>query len=344
MKKISFTNQVGKELARFLKQSSYSQLAVLVDEHTFKNCYPLIKKKLPVHHVIKIKSGEKNKNLSTCTQVWKKLTELEFDRHALLINLGGGVIGDLGGFCAATFKRGISFIHIPTTLLAQVDASVGGKLGIDFLDYKNHIGLFREPINTIVDPVFLNTLSVRELKSGFAEVVKHCLIADKNRWKKLSHLSFTQINWEEWIKHSIRIKKHIVMLDPHEKNKRKLLNFGHTVGHALEGFFLRKGKKIRHGEAIAAGMIIESYLSFKYNGLSQYEYDQITLYIRSIWKLITYDDRDINSLINWMSQDKKNKNGVLQLTLLNGIGKAVTNVEITEEQMKAALRYYQQIY
>ncbi|MFY8036307.1 MAG: iron-containing alcohol dehydrogenase, partial [Cyclobacteriaceae bacterium] len=161
----------------FLKDVTFTQLAVLVDENTQKYCYPLIQSALPPHHVIEVKASEECKNLITCTHIWQQLTDLQFDRHALVLVLGGGVLGDMGGFCAATYKRGINFILMPTTLLAQVDASVGGKLGIDFANFKNHIGVFQQPVATLISPQFLSTLPQRELRSGFAEIVKHCLIA-----------------------------------------------------------------------------------------------------------------------------------------------------------------------
>ena len=190
-----------------------------------------------------------------------KLTENQFDRNSLLINLGGGVIGDMGGFCASTYKRGIDFIQIPTTLLAMVDASVGGKLGVDFGELKNQIGLFKNPKTVIVNPDFLDTLEKTQLKSGFAEVVKHALIADKNLWNKLSSTPFENLVWEEIIAISVQIKNKIVREDPWENGERKKLNFGHTFGHAIESYYLEKGTPILHGEAVFMGIILETDLS-----------------------------------------------------------------------------------
>ncbi|MEM8969941.1 MAG: 3-dehydroquinate synthase family protein, partial [Bacteroidota bacterium] len=236
---VTITKNIAGTLADLLSKSSFSQVAVLVDENTRQHCLPLIQEVLPPEYtLVEIKSGELNKNLDTCAHIWAQLTEQHFDRKALLINLGGGVIGDMGGFCAATYKRGISFVNIPATLLAQVDASVGGKLGIDFRGFKNHIGLFQEPQQVLIDAAFLRTLPEQELRSGFAEVIKHALIHDSVYWNKLRGASLAQQPWTEHIRHSVQVKSWVVDQDFREGGLRKILNFGHTVGHAVESHFL----------------------------------------------------------------------------------------------------------
>ena len=237
----------GNSLSKF-DISTYSKVAILVDENTKRDCLfklPQIENAL----IIEIKSGEEYKNISTCNFIWEQLTINNFDRNALLINLGGGVIGDIGGFCAATYKRGLKFIHIPTTLLSMVDASVGGKVGIDFKGFKNQIGIFNNPNAVLIYPKFLETLDENELKSGFAEVVKHALILDDSLWLKLKNTPFTDLDWEYIIYTSVQIKNKIVLADPFEKGERKKLNFGHTFGHAIESYYLEKGTPISHGEA-----------------------------------------------------------------------------------------------
>jgi len=243
---------IGKSLPQFLSQKDYSKIAIIVDENTKEHCYPIIANLVSETILIEIKSGEENKNLATCTYIWQELTDAAFDRHSLVINLGGGVIGDMGGFCAATYKRGIDFIQIPTTLLAQVDASVGGKLGIDFNGYKNHIGAFAQPEVVLIDTVFFKTLPHLELRSGFAEIIKHCLIRDASMWDVIRKRDFDQQDLQSLVAHSVAIKKEIVAEDPTEKGLRKILNFGHTLGHAVETHFLEKeGKRLLHGEPLS---------------------------------------------------------------------------------------------
>jgi 3-dehydroquinate synthase len=325
------------------------QIAVLVDTNTCKFCYPKLKKLLPSHKLICIEAGEKHKNLSTCDYIWQQLTDFQFDRKALIINLGGGVIGDMGGFCAATYKRGIDFIQIPTTLLSQVDASVGGKLGVDFQGYKNHIGVFALPKAVIVDTNFLTTLSLRELKSGFAEVLKHCLIADKVMWKKLYDIVYAvdfqefrenSFEWNEIVAHSIDIKNKITTLDPEEKGLRKILNFGHTIGHAIESFYLQTEnaeKILLHGESIALGMIAESYLSYQRNLITQTEFEQIKNLLCKVYSSSQIDKNDISNIAIWALQDKKNENGQIQTCLLSGIGNCLYQQVITIREIEESL-------
>jgi len=329
----------SKALSEFLAKSFYSSICVLVDEHTEVYCYPLIEKSLPLHKIIRVQSGEEKKDISTCSLIWQQFTDLTVDRHGLLIILGGGVLGDMGGFCAATYKRGIDFVLMPTTLLSQVDASVGGKLGIDFQHYKNHIGLFQEPVSTLICTNFLKTLPERELRSGFAEVIKHCLISDKAMWDKIRINSIANQDWQTLVRHSVAFKWSVVKEDPKEKGLRKILNFGHTVGHAIEGYFLGNGNRIFHGEAIAVGMICESYLAHKKNLINKEELDQITKYIVQIFGKIEIPQLR-EPILKGMLQDKKNKGNKILMALTNGVGKAVWDIEISEEEIQSSLTYY----
>ena len=313
IKAIDYSIWIGKNSFSKLDISNYSQVAILVDENTKRDCLsklPQIENAL----IIEIKSGEEYKNISTCSFIWEQLTINNFDRNALLINLGGGVIGDIGGFCAATYKRGLEFIHIPTTLLAMVDASVGGKLGIDFKGFKNQIGLFNNPKAVFISSEFLETLEESELKSGFAEVVKHALISDNSLWVKIKNTPFTDLDWEDITDTSVQIKNKIVLADPFEKGERKKLNFGHTFGHAIESYYLEKRTPISHGEAVFMGMILEAEIS----DLSETNKNEIKNYILSNFALPYTPNKTY--LHKFLLNDKKNQNEKINFTLLNGIG------------------------
>lgn len=325
-------------LTSFFKQSAHSQVVLLLDTNTEKFCYPLIKHHLPPHRNLVVEAGEEHKTLSTCTQVWSKLTEFQCDRHSLLVILGGGVLGDLGGFCAATFKRGIGFVLIPTTLLAQVDASVGGKLGIDFEHYKNHIGVFQEPLSTLISPAFLSSLPARELRSGFAEVIKHCLISDRAQWEALRQQEFPNLDWPDLIRHSVEFKAGVITRDPREQGERKILNFGHTVGHAIESLSLTTRQRLFHGEAIAAGMIVEANLAKTKGLLSETDFRQIQGYLQKLYGRIELPASE--RIIALMRQDKKNKGKAILMALPKDVGRAVWDVEISEVEIQEALAGY----
>lgn len=332
---------IAETLSQYLSDKNYSKVMILVDQNTKKHCYESVKPLLPAHKVIQIKAGEENKNLETCSYIWEQMTENELDRHSLLVNLGGGVIGDMGGFCAATYKRGIDFIQIPTTLLSQVDASVGGKLGIDFQGFKNHLGVFTLPNAVLIDKEFLKSLPERELRSGFAEIIKHCLIQDAVKWREIRILDLDQQNLGDLIQHSVEIKKKVVAADPTEKGLRKILNFGHTLGHAIETFFLDKGKKrLLHGEAIAAGMISEAYIGFQKGMLSEDEMAQIEEFIYAVYGSVNIDPNDFEAIIKLTLQDKKNKGKLVRASILKGIGDCAYDISLSKTDMKKALAYY----
>jgi len=333
---------ISSSLSAFLQQNSYSRVVVVVDEKTNKFCFPKIHDILPSNAVkIQIKSGENNKNLQTCTKIWEAMTNAKLDRHALMINLGGGVIGDMGGFCASTYKRGIDFIQIPTTLLSQVDASVGGKLGIDFNGFKNHIGVFQLPKTVLVDPSFTNTLPEAEKRSGFAEIIKHCLIRDAKMWDVIRKMDWFENNFAELIQHSIEIKQKIVEEDPKEKGLRKILNFGHTLGHAIETFLLDKGKrKILHGEAVAVGMITEAFLAEKRGLISPQELEDIEIYLFETYGKVHISTNEIEEIVTLTLQDKKNKGKEVLFSLLTGIGDCGYDIPVSKKEMLEALAFY----
>jgi len=330
VKKIISSNYsiwIGNKSLAKLDVASYSNIAVLVDENTKSKCLNKTEEIFDNALIIEIRSGEQNKTLATCNSIWKKLTKHKFDRNSILITLGGGVICDMGGFCASTYKRGIDFIHIPTTLLAMVDASIGGKLGVDFNNLKNQIGLFKNPKSVIINPDFLETLSEKELRSGFAEVVKHALISDKNLWKEIIESSFEKLNWEEIISRTIELKNDILLADPNEKNIRKKLNFGHTFGHAIESYYLKKGDPILHGEAVFMGMALETNLSY----LSNSEKNKIKDYILSNFRLPYTPSK--KELLNFLRNDKKNKFNKINFSLLNGIGNCTIDNLLNEDEL-----------
>jgi len=330
-----------QSLPAFIDQINPSAIAVLVDNHTYRHCYPAVKALLPKHSLIRIRAGEEQKHLATCQTIWDALTRANFDRHALVLNLGGGVIGDMGGFCAATYKRGIAFAQLPTTLLAQVDASVGGKLGIDFQGLKNHIGVFKLPDAILIDATFLETLPYNELRSGFAEIIKHCLIADSDQWNIIRRLELEEQNWAELVAHSVAIKQHIVAQDPAEKGLRKILNFGHTLGHAIETHFLNDARRrLLHGEAIAAGMVAEAYIAFKKGMIEELLLTEIEEYVFAVYGRARLREEDMEPILTLTLQDKKNRGGQVFMALLDGPGSCAFDIAVSKADMKQGLIYY----
>lgn len=342
-----YTISVGelrRALPHFLSERSYSSLLILMDENTRKDCYPLLAPLLPdgtPRQVIEIPAGETHKTVSTCETIWAAMLHAGADRNALLLNLGGGVIGDMGGFCAATFKRGIDFVQIPTTLLSQVDASIGGKLGIDFGGVKNSIGVFRNPQAVFIDPRFLQTLSERELYSGFAEVVKHALIADAGHWSAIQSGEPAALAGDtQTILRSLGIKQAIVQADPFEKGLRKALNFGHTVGHAVEAWSLQTERPLLHGEAVALGMIAEAHLSNQLTRLSDRALDDISRYLLHTYILYALPEDCFPDFIERMQNDKKNADRRINCTLLEAPGRARIDQYVSEEHILQSLRYF----
>ena len=271
------------------------------------------------------------------------MTEEGFDRKALIINLGGGVTGDMGGFCAATYKRGIRFINIPTSLLSMVDASVGGKLGIDFKGFKNHIGVFTDPETVIVASEFLKTLPQSELRSGYAEIIKHGLIQDSAYFSQMKSTGWENQDWDTLIRRSVGIKKQVVEQDPKESGLRKILNFGHTIGHAFESYYLDSAKHLLHGEAIAIGMICEAWLSNRKSGLPIEQMEAITDFLLSVYGHFEVNPGDVENIVNLCLQDKKNVSATINFSLLRAIGDCTYDIPCSVEEIYEAIQYYQSI-
>ena len=344
METVIFSSDIRATLAEILRARQFSKLVVLTDSNTHQFCLPLVQEVVPPTTVfISVPAGEQHKTLETCSIIWGQMTEAVLDRQALVINLGGGVIGDMGGFCASVYKRGIPFITIPTTLLSQVDASVGGKLGIDFLGFKNHLGVFQLPEAVLIAPEFLATLPQRELRSGYAEVIKHGLIRDATYFRALPSTNWQKQDWARIIRHSIEIKKEVVQVDPKESGLRKILNFGHTIGHAIESFYLTRSQPLLHGEAIAIGMIAEGFLSFEKIGFSFEELNEMSTMLLTIFGKVELDPNDCDRLVELCAQDKKNEGSTQLFTLLPKIGDCNYNIAVTREEIKHAILYYQQL-
>lgn len=315
---------------------------ILTDENTHKHCLPVLFKLFPLlkkSGLINIRPGETYKNLSTCQFIWDSLGKNGADRDSVLICLGGGVVCDMGGFAASLFKRGISFINIPTTLLAMTDASIGGKTGIDYGNLKNVLGIFNPADAVFIHSEFLQTLGKRQIINGWAEVVKHALISDKKLWKKIKKINPDTLKTrDDIIQKSIKIKTDITRKDPLEKDIRKILNFGHTIGHALESYSLLHDKNpLLHGEAVALGMVFESALSCQQNKLSEKEFSDITAYIVSVFPSYKIHKKAVQEIASLMSHDKKNRSGKINFSLLPEIGKCDINCETDRSRAESIL-------
>ena len=326
----------------WLEENKHSSIVVLTDDNTAKCCLPKVEPLLSAGFLqINISPGENSKTLESAQIIWDKLLENNIDRNTLIINLGGGMITDLGGFCAATYKRGISFINIPTTLMGMVDASIGGKTGINMGGYKNQVGAFAMPEQVFIDQVFLSTLPGRELISGFAEVIKYGLIYDKASWDNLKKIHPLHITgWQPIINQCVKIKHEIVTKDPKDQGLRKILNFGHTIGHAIESYSLEHGNEpLLHGEAVAFGMMAEAYLSFKKAGLAKAELEEIYFYLTGIFGLFPFENMGIDALYKYILNDKKNFGNTVMFALLESIGKAVYDISCSFEEITVAVGY-----
>ena len=343
---IFFSNQNSSLIKKFISKIKYSKVFILVDSNTNKYCLDLFLKK---HlsgidfKIVKIKEGEKNKNTKNLYSAWTKISKLGGDRNSLLINLGGGLVLDLGGFVASTYNRGIDFINVPTTLLSMVDASIGGKVGINIGMLKNQVGVFNYPKLILIDTSFLETLPKREINSGFAEMLKHGLIFEKNYYKTLSELKNIDSKLStELIYNSIKIKNEVVNRDPKEKNFRKILNFGHTLGHAIESHFLgkKKTKTLLHGEAISIGMILESYISYKILKLPYEQCKNIKQTINNNFKKVKINKEDLKSIVRLIKFDKKNRGEKVLFVLLNEIGKIQIDIEVPKKIVIESFEFY----
>lgn len=343
---IHFNQEAFDALNAHLEKEAYSTVFILVDENTHEHCLPLFMSQISGDYsfeIIEIESGEENKHIETCLGVWNALSELGGDRKSIMLNLGGGVLTDLGGFVASTFKRGIHFINIPTTLLSMVDASVGGKTGVDLGSLKNQVGVINQPQMVLIVPYFLQTLENRQIQSGFAEMLKHGLIKEEKYWIELKKVSSFK-EMEDHIHDSVVIKNDVVTIDPTEQNLRKILNYGHTLGHAVESHYLESKElpTLLHGEAIAVGMILEGYLSYKLTGLPKQQLEDIKETFLSRYPKIEFADADIESILKLLKFDKKNSHGNINFVLLKSIGEAVCDIKVANNLYYEAFSYYKE--
>lgn len=340
---VNFEENAYQQLNKLVEDVNYSSIFILVDENTLEHCYPRFAQNFATYkriEIIQIDAGESHKNLDTCHGVWRALTDLEADRKSLLITLGGGVITDLGGFVAATFKRGIDFVNVPTTLLSMVDASVGGKTGVDFGNLKNQIGLFANPEMVLIDPEFLHTVTPREIRSGTAEIIKYGLTYDQFLYNEIANNS--ELNIIDLIHRSIEIKNEVVLKDPKEKGLRKILNFGHTIGHAVESYFLESADKenLTHGEAIAIGMICECYISSKLFDFPEEKVTEIKENLTHIYGKFTITEDDFTGILELLKHDKKNVNGEVNFVLLNNLEDFKLDCKVDTDLVVASLYFY----
>ncbi|CAM1365344.1 3-dehydroquinate synthase [Tenacibaculum litoreum] len=340
---IHFEEKGYNELTSLVSERNYSSVFILVDDNTLDCCYPrfiqLFATDKPIE-VIQIDAGEVHKNIETCMGVWNVMTELGADRKSLLITLGGGVITDLGGFVASTFKRGIDFVNIPTTLLSMVDASVGGKTGVDLGVLKNQIGVFANPELIIIDPEYLHTVTPREIRSGTAEIIKYGMTHDIKLFNEIKDND--KLNIVDLIHRSIEIKNEVVLEDPKEQGVRKVLNWGHTIGHGVESYFLENPKKeaLTHGEAIAIGMVCEAYLSSKVLEFPEDKVSEIKDAIIKIYGKVALSEDDFQPILELMKHDKKNIGGEINFVLLSDYEDFKINSKASDDLIKESLLFY----
>jgi len=328
-----------------IKSKDFNSVFVLVDENTDKHCLDVFinKSSIEEYNKIIIKAGEENKNIDTCIQIWKELNFQKADRKSLLINLGGGVLTDIGGFVGSTYLRGIKFINVPTTLLGMVDAAHGGKTGIDFLNLKNQIGVFSMPIDVILDSTYLKTLSKEEYLNGYAEVFKHSFLSDSEEisFNSLINLDFFK-DVDFIIKKYSEVKNRIVKIDKYESDIRKVLNLGHTIGHALESYshISNNIKTLKHGEAIIVGLITELYISAIQNNFPLITVDKLKEISSKYFEKINLSDDQLEQIFDLMIFDKKNNNGMVYFVLLDKNGKPLTDQKVEKKVFVDAFDYY----
>ena len=344
--RVIISTHLENELVSALSECEHDKLFVLTDTTTQEKCHPVLQKFycMKEAEVITIPASDSHKDIESLMMVWKGLQEGGASRHSCMINLGGGMVTDLGGFAASTFKRGINFINIPTTLLAMVDASVGGKTGINFGGLKNEVGVFNDSKFVILDTEFLKTLDAENISSGYAEMLKHGLISTEAMWEEL--VSFDLANpdlkqLQRMVGDSVKVKERIVELDPHEKGIRKALNLGHTFGHAFESWALKR-KPILHGYAVAFGLIPELYLSVAKTGFPTEKMRQTVTFIKENYGTLDITCDDYDELIELMHHDKKNQNGIINFTMLGAIGDIRINQTATVEEIKEALDFFRE--
>lgn len=330
------------KLESFLIKQQYKKHVIICDSNTLVSCLPLLisnVKTLQNAEIIEIDASEKSKQLETCVHIWDTLFELRIEKSDVIINLGGGVVTDLGGFIASVYKRGIPFINLPTTLLGMADASVGGKNGINYHHSKNSIGTITFPSLTFIQPLFLETLPEIEFQNGLAEVFKIAVVRNKAFWNELT--SGKNPSLLNLIQKSIQLKQIIVQKDPYEKKERKILNFGHSIGHAIEMLCHDEKKPIHHGFAIVVGMIIETHISYQKKLISKVELDDIIYNLTQKFTFSLNINLSYELIKKYLLQDKKNKAGKIKMALLNGIGKCIVDITVTEKEIEKAIKFFE---
>ena len=344
---IIFSKDIVGTLTEVLSTSAYDRLFVLMDETTERYCLPVFRECKAVQEAqfITIGAGDGNKNLDSLSHVWQQLSERHATRRSLMVNIGGGMVTDLGGFAASSFKRGIRFLNVPTTLLSMVDASVGGKTGINFNGLKNEIGVFRNAFEVIIDTRFLRTLDNANVCSGFAEMLKHALISAKDDWVELIRFDLSHPDLQvlqDLVEKSVGVKKRIVREDPEEHGIRKALNFGHTAGHAIESLSFQQNRPVLHGYAVAWGLVCELYLSCKRLGFPHETMLQTAAFIKDHYGVFAFDCKQYETLYELMTHDKKNTGGVINFTLLSGIGEIHIDQPASKEEIFDMLDFYRE--
>lgn len=338
--KVIISENIGQSLTEAISECPHDKLFVLCDETTQKLCLPVVESFISDYQLITIQASDTHKTLESLSHVWSELQQGGATRHSLMINLGGGMVTDLGGFAASTFKRGIQYINIPTTLLSMVDASVGGKTGINFGGLKNEVGVFNNASSVILDTTFLKTMDEENLLSGFAEMLKHGLISNERMWAELLNVEIDKLSAQN-IADSVAVKQRIVLEDPTEKGIRKALNLGHTAGHAFESFAMRR-LPVLHGYAVAWGIIVELYLSAVKTGFPVNRMRQTVQFVREHYGQLAITCKDYPELLELMHHDKKNTGSAINFTLLGEIGDIRINQTATEDEIKEALDFYRE--
>ncbi|MFI3239177.1 MAG: 3-dehydroquinate synthase [Bacteroidales bacterium] len=346
---ILFTNEINEAINKIATEIAHNKLFILTDSNTKKYVLPLIADNEYVKgaNMITIEVGDANKNLNSTVAIWSKLQEYGATRKSLMLNLGGGVVTDIGGFAASTFKRGMKFVNIPTTLLAAVDAAIGGKTGINFGGLKNEIGVFNEAEAVIISTAFLKTLPIEEIKSGYAEMLKHGLLSSElTDYNKLLDFDFSTPDYNQLLqllKESVEVKRMVVTEDPFEHGIRRALNLGHTVGHSFESLSMKRGNPLSHGYAVAWGLVVELTISKMELGFDSNTLYTLGEYVRQNYGVINITCDDYDALIEYMRHDKKSNNGELNFSLLNAIGDIKIDCEVSAERVKAALDIFRDI-
>ncbi len=348
--KVMISKDLKSDLQNFLTTLKYDKLFVLTDTNTRELCYPLIADvpALQSAPVITVEAGDTHKSLEALSHIWMRLSTEGASRNSLLVNLGGGMITDMGGFAGATFKRGLKTVNIPTTLMASVDAAVGGKTGINFNGLKNEIGAFYPPECVFIDCKFLQTLDRANLLSGYAEMIKHALISSMNTYASVLLFDLDlPMDYEflnQMVAQSVAVKERIVAEDPKEQGIRKALNFGHTIGHAFESLSFMKNRPLLHGHAVAAGIVGELYLSYKLCGFPMTHLSQVVHYIKEYYSPFVFDCKDYETLYELMTHDKKNEGGIINFTLLAQIGEVRINQQVSKEKVLESLDFYRESF